>query len=948
MSLPTIKVPNINNAAEPGIIKDIGTLAFNTDKNILEIVNNSLNFFPVGNGNAISQQIWVSSFNGSDTNGTGGIDSPFATYDKARTTALSLGASANKPFVIIPIGIFNVGSITISPFVNIVGLDANSSQIFCTGQLVLDSLFNTTSQPKAIVSNIFLQANGFYNILFSTYQGATLIFNNVNTGTTNRISCTGSGTTANQELIVIKGCNSFGTTGVTTYNAFNLSMIVSGCNCNALNVITNSATTNSSLLVYATYIGNIMSIQSSTSANATATIYSSNVQSGITLTGANTNLKIDSSSYESTPTFTGGALLSNVSLLSFSDGSAANTNFTPVGYTPSGSSTFLSNSVTGNLKGIDNYLSLLNAAPTGTLYINDTSVSLTAPIPHYVFFNSNQTVRTITLPDPSVSSNGIKNGICVNFVNSITTNDPGANLLINSFQGNTILTIAPGFGGSVLYTTDATLVLSSTNGWLANYASTYTSVNGQTSEVIVDNQSAYNVGTGIIQLSSTGTKAFNITRPTTNATVSSFTQNSTRLFDTVIVNSQSPTTFTVAQSASGASTSPTQDIRGNVFTPNQDIVLKSLMYFDANFTSGTRQVIMCHANTYNVVATAAVSKTDPLDGSGLYRMHTLTVNPTLFAGESYFVGALVPASEGFTINAGTVDPRISLQSFNFKTNQTVLYFPFGGTSSATTNVNYGNVSFGAAALYTAPILSYQTLSILSASTSFNNALVGVTNVNNSTNNYTITIGSNDDLLSGAEAQFLRTNIGSLSITASASVSLNGVVASTFQCPLNTFVKLKRIAQNVYITSGYLPPSLSRAKYGISSGAVTTFANSSPKALNITVATSTLVNFTATSSGVLTYTAPESRTFKIDMIFSSACSGIVINNYAFYIAINGTAQTDSFQVFGLDPVTQYSSTYVSSFYTLNQNDNVTPFVANLGVVGTTLTTQQGQVILTYCG
>jgi len=68
-----------------------------------------------------AQALFISN-DGDDTTGTGAIEKPFATYEKARSFAV-LSASATVPYLIVPIGVFNItGDMTLSPFVYVSAL----------------------------------------------------------------------------------------------------------------------------------------------------------------------------------------------------------------------------------------------------------------------------------------------------------------------------------------------------------------------------------------------------------------------------------------------------------------------------------------------------------------------------------------------------------------------------------------------------------------------------------------------------------------------------------------------------------------------------------------------------------------------------------------------------------------------------------------------------------
>ena len=93
------------------------------------------------------------------TNGT--IEQPFYNYAAAVAYALSNGASATKPFGIVPIGIFNItGDMPLYPFINIVGQGQNLSQFNISGQLLYDSSWDSTANPSFLAQDCSIFAAG--------------------------------------------------------------------------------------------------------------------------------------------------------------------------------------------------------------------------------------------------------------------------------------------------------------------------------------------------------------------------------------------------------------------------------------------------------------------------------------------------------------------------------------------------------------------------------------------------------------------------------------------------------------------------------------------------------------------------------------------------------------------------------------------------------------------
>jgi len=311
-------------------------------------INNSIN-------TRILPTIYVSNV-GSDTNGTGTISNPFATYEHARQVAL-LTATAIAPHTVGMIGIFDiVGDLILSPFVNLAGLGTGSSTVNVSGQVLLDPSFGVETNPITNIQNISLSVAGNINLVFPAFQASTLHFDNVDFKDTAQFNATGSGTNVDCELVVIKNCISIVTQPVYVFTNVKGGIV----NSNIVNTtsINNSAITNNFFILTAPVanMGNCTMQTTSTGTMLAVVQGCFNPGSTITIDGTGVQLLIDRASYGVLPTFLNGATFSQVQLVSLADGVAANNNFTPVNYTPTAAAAYKANSLTGNLKGIDNAL----------------------------------------------------------------------------------------------------------------------------------------------------------------------------------------------------------------------------------------------------------------------------------------------------------------------------------------------------------------------------------------------------------------------------------------------------------------------------------------------------------------------------------------------------------------------------------------------------------------
>jgi len=393
MVAPTIKVSRISNSDKAGLTATPGTMAFNNDINLIEYIN-SAGFYV--NSGAITAVIYVSS-TGNDSN-PGTYDAPMATYDAARLLAINRGASVSNPINISISGILSItGNVTISPFICVQGLNTWADQINATGNLVLDTSWGTKSDPFCFIGRIGLYFNDI-DFVYSSHQQQSIIkiqdcFMGLST-----VTIVGSGSggvpVGDTETIVFENCSNdipgYVDPSYTITNA-NVSFINTGINSGVTCTIS-SSTTQATL-----YIQNIQQSTGNITLNATAAgtlkthIGASNT-SGKTLTinGTSNTVYVDSTSYQfGSLSFSGSATLSNLIIESLSDG-IINTSYSPSNYTPVAGTSYASNTLTANLRGIDNALSsdlqwkVITTSQTmvaGQGYITNSASLITLTIP---------------------------------------------------------------------------------------------------------------------------------------------------------------------------------------------------------------------------------------------------------------------------------------------------------------------------------------------------------------------------------------------------------------------------------------------------------------------------------------------------------------------------------------------------------------------------------------
>lgn len=110
----------------------------------------------------------------------------------------------------------------------------------------------------------------------------------------------------------------------------------------------------------------------------------------------------------------------------------------------------------------------------------------------------------------------------------------------------------------------------------------------------------------------------------------------------------------VTTPSTGNNTVANWRVVGWTFTVASNRNVTALQYQDNRFSSGTRTVGIYLKSTGELLGSVDVAKTDPLDGSGIYRTHTLTIPIALQTSTNYVVAAVVPANETSNLNSDAV------------------------------------------------------------------------------------------------------------------------------------------------------------------------------------------------------------------------------------------------------------------------------------------------------
>jgi len=333
-----------------------------------------------------AQTVYVAQ-DGSDSTGRGTVNEPYSTIEYALNQITD--SSATKPYLVyINTGDYTETNLVLKPWIYING---NSSSLTVTGNVSLDATWSGGGQlvfenfNDSDFQNDFTldfdaaTQTGAAIVKILNVYGATAYQYNINgstSGTTVLLANNAIGISVQQNIIVT---NCFGNWSGSAPNditilqtdslnnhtfSLNLDTIIGDLLvqsddgalfgvCNAVNVV--GATT---------YITNTPGTMNYTSIN---TDYSGGLKVEDT-TGGLLTLNIDS--YTVTPVINGTP---TINLINRSDGMSANVNFTPANYTPTAGANYVANSVTGNLKGIDDALAGgggVGTSPAQVLYVS--------------------------------------------------------------------------------------------------------------------------------------------------------------------------------------------------------------------------------------------------------------------------------------------------------------------------------------------------------------------------------------------------------------------------------------------------------------------------------------------------------------------------------------------------------------------------------------------------
>lgn len=894
-------------------IVDLPALDISSDTDIFEVSKNGAGSFKQARlqmiayfqekSSGASQQKTVAS-NGTNTIASGGILNPYLSLDYAISQITDSAFPIVKPYVINVFTNITIADLIIKPNVFI---NMNGYSLTVTNSVTLDASWsnsgigiiknsNTVSFPSTVTLDFGLVGADFaaldisyFRLLSST---STITVKANPTGTTILLASDMFGTSSQWNWNVYNCYGGLSSGAIGNINVYK-DVDTTGGNFNIQNLSTlgsvlveNSSTTdlllnhniclnNADVTYRVTNAGNMTVLPTGTRYPVNNPIIDKGISTGI--------VNFSPDFITTTPTLLNGATFTPTTI---ADG--VNANFPmPGSYFPE------NESVKGHFQGI------AGAMIPGTLKIENADYTFVAPISRTIFWLLDD-AKEIILPDPSDPENNIVDGSTITVLNSPFSNVNGANGTVKSFLNNTVVTINSGQAFTFLYTTSGFSVV---DNWLPIQIAT---------DKIPDLTQVYTASNTPLKLELDGGKPFSVIRNDISC-VASFAESETRIYDDVYINKASNTSKDTVLTASGIQTSITQDIRGILFFVTEPVVLKSLGYFDSNFPAGSRDVGIFYANSGALLTQTIVDKADPLDTTGLFRTHTLTDAPVLFPGQLYALLALIPPGEAFTNQPSLFDARITTVSGIYQEDETVLMYP-NASSSDTFNSCYGNVSFSISALNVSGMHAYTGTKDITVNESINNDYIGSVCVNTGANR-TLTLPLNDSLSSDAEFDVLQASAATLIISASAGVTLNGVVANAISVPQYERANIKKISSNNWILSGAdVPIELITSAYAEmffqDNATVTplTTANT-PLKVSATYTSGVLQNFSH-SAGTLTYIDSNPRDLIVTASLTATYDG-TSQDTSFYIAKNGAVVTKSKQKTFIGTTTPANQTCVVS-------------------------------------
>lgn len=371
------------------------TLTINGTSNTVSIDATSYNFSNyVFSGGAsysninggIPLIIYIDQLNGNDNN-SGTINYPMKNYNSARLAAIArLGANLYLLGCTIEvIGNQNItGNMILTPGISIDSANPYLQGFEVSGDVVLDPSWGTNYSYVQVRNVYIFLSGGSYSFIFPAIDpsgSSFLKFVDCQLNDMTTMTITGFGSNHGIENVVFENCTSDTPPYSPSFSATNVNLHLINTDLSDSNISMTVSTALGFNYVLAIndarfYTGNITVITNNTSTLTTYINACNTMSKTLTINGANNTVYVDSTSYMFTLVLAGGATLANLNLPTKTDG-MTNSSYSPSSYTPAGDTLYAANTLTGNLKGIDNALTktTLNGM-TVSSSINTSAVSI--------------------------------------------------------------------------------------------------------------------------------------------------------------------------------------------------------------------------------------------------------------------------------------------------------------------------------------------------------------------------------------------------------------------------------------------------------------------------------------------------------------------------------------------------------------------------------------------
>lgn len=349
--------------------------------------------------NSNPQLIYINQSVGNDLN-NGSINAPMKTYEAARLAAVARGAAEGYAVTIIVIGNQDItGDMTLSPNVYIRSYGAQYNGGFnVSGSVVIDAAWGS-APSYAEISDLYIYVGGEYDLVFPAFDTfAWLKFKNCALNDSTDFIIQGSSTVAGAETVTFENCSAdiIGYSPNFITDNINLYLINTDLSNSNVELRANVATALEYNLVVNNPRFSVKNITVLTSSTGTikASILAANTNgSTLTIDGTGNTVLVDSTSYMFTLALANGATLSDLVLPTKTDG-MTNSSYTPVNYTPAAEADFSANTLTGNLKGIDD---ALGTKENSLAYVETSNLTQIAQV-NTEYTANNALVVSLTLP----------------------------------------------------------------------------------------------------------------------------------------------------------------------------------------------------------------------------------------------------------------------------------------------------------------------------------------------------------------------------------------------------------------------------------------------------------------------------------------------------------------------------------------------------------------------